>query len=45
MGYCQFNRQERFQKAKKNYFKEKDAKYYLLNKEPIKKREKVGTNI
>ena len=45
MSYYQFNKQERFQKAKKNYSKEKDAKYYLLNKEAIKKRQKVGTNI
>ena len=33
------------QKAKKNYSKEKAAEYYLLNKEAIKKGQKIGTKI
>ena len=40
MSYYQFNRNEILQKAKKNYSKEKDAKYYLRNKEAIKKDKK-----
>ena len=32
------------QKAKKNYSKEKAAKYYLMNKEEIKKRYKNMTD-
>ena len=45
MSYYQFNRQEILQKAKKNYSKEKAAEYYLLNKEAIKKIQKIGTKI
>ena len=46
MSYYQFNRNEILQKAKKNYSKEKDAKYYLRNKEAIKKdKKKIGTKI
>ena len=33
MNYYWFNRQEMLQKAKKNYSKEKAAKYYKQNKE------------
>ena len=40
MSYYQFNKQEILQKVKKNYSKEKAAKYYLLNKEAIKKMTK-----
>ena len=40
MSYYQFNKQEILQKAKKNYSKEKAVKYYLLNKEAIKKMTK-----
>ena len=40
MSYYQFNKNEILQKAKKSYSKEKDAKYYLRNKEAIKKRQK-----
>ena len=40
MSYYQFNRQEILQKAKKNFSKEKNAEYYLLNKEAIKKKTK-----
>ena len=35
-----FNKQEILQKAKEIYSKEKAAKYYLQNKEGIKKRQK-----
>ena len=46
MSYYQFNENEILQKAKKNYSKEKDAKYYLRNKEAIKKdKKKIGTKI
>ena len=45
MSYYQFNRQEILQKAKKNYSKEKAAEYYVLNKEAIKKIQKIGTKI
>ena len=44
MSYYQFNRNEILQKAKKNYSKEKDAKYYLRNKEAIKKDKKKKKN-
>ena len=37
MSYCQFNRQEILQKAKKIYSKEKAAEY-LKNKEVIKEK-------
>ena len=37
MSYYHFNRQEILQKAKDRYSKEKAAKYYLKNKEAIKK--------
>ena len=36
-NYYWFNRKEIFQKAKERYSKEKAAKYYLENKEAIKK--------
>ena len=45
MSHYQFNRQEIFQKAKKNYSKEKAAEYYLLNKEAIKERQKISVKI
>ena len=48
MSNYQFNKKEILQKAKKNYSKEKAAKWYLLNKEAIKKkkkRQKIGTKI
>ena len=35
-----FNRKEILQKAKERYFKEKDAEYYLQNKEAIKEKSK-----
>ena len=35
-----FNRKVILQKAKERYFKEKDAEYYLQNKEAIKERSK-----
>ena len=38
MSYYQFNRQKILQKAKKNFFKEKAAEYYLQNKEAIKEK-------
>ena len=38
MGYYWFNRQEILQKAKKRYFKDKAAEYYLQNKEIIKEK-------
>ena len=38
MNYYWFNRQEISQKAKENYFKEKAAEYYALNKEAIKEK-------
>ena len=38
MNYHSFNRQEILQKAKENYSKEKAAKYYKQNKEPIKEK-------
>ena len=44
MSYYQFNKKEILQKAKKNYSKENAAEYYLLNKEPIKKRYKNMTD-
>ena len=40
MSYYQFNKQEILQKAMKNYSKEKNSEYYLLNKEAIKKKQK-----
>ena len=45
MSYYQLNRQEILQKSRKDYSKEKAAEYYFLNKEAIKKRQKVGTKI
>ena len=45
MSYYQFRSKDIFQKAKRNYSKEKAAEYYLLNKEAIKKRKKTGTKI
>ena len=45
MSYYQFRSKDIFQKAKRNYSKEKAAEYYLLNKEAIKKRNKTGTKI
>ena len=38
MSYYLFNRQEILEKAKKGYFKEKAAEYYLQNKEVIKEK-------
>ena len=38
MSYYWFNREEVLQKAKERYSKEKAAKYYLQNKEAIKKK-------
>ena len=38
MSYYQFNRQKILQKAKKKFFKEKAAEYYLQNKEAIKEK-------
>ena len=38
MSYYQFRSKDIFQKAKRNYSKEKAAEYYLLNKEAIKKK-------
>ena len=38
MSHYWFNRQEILQKAKERYSKEKAAKYYLQNKEAIKKK-------
>ena len=40
MSYYQLNRQEMLQKAKERYSKEKAVKYYLKNKEAIKKKSK-----
>ena len=40
MSHYQFNKQEILQKAMKNYSKEKNSEYYLLNKEAIKKKQK-----
>ena len=40
MSYYQLNRQEMLQKAKERYSKEKAVKYYLKNKEAIKKKVK-----
>ena len=40
MSYCQFNRKKVLQKAKENYSKEKQAKYYFKNQEAIKKKVK-----
>ena len=45
MSCYQLNRQEILQKSRKDYSKEKAAEYYFLNKEAIKKRQKVGTKI
>ena len=45
MSNYKFNRQEILQKDKKNYFKEKAAGYYLLNKEAIKERQKTSIKI
>ena len=45
MSYYQLNRQEILQKSRKDYSKEKAAEYYFLNKEAIKKRQKVGAKI
>ena len=39
-SYYQFKRQQILQKAKKGYFKEKAAEYYLKNKEVKKKMSK-----
>ena len=38
MIYSHFNKKEILQKAKERYSKEKSAKYYLQNKEPIKEK-------
>ena len=43
MSYYLFNRQEILEKAKKGYFKEKAAEYYLQNKEVIKEKKKKKT--
>ena len=43
MSYYLFNRQEILEKAKKGYFKEKAAEYYLQNKEFIKEKKKKKT--
>ena len=40
MGYYQIYKKEILKKPKENYSKEKDAEYYLLNKEPIKSKDK-----
>ena len=40
MSYYLFNRKEILQKAKRRYFKEKAADYYLQNKETIKEKSK-----
>ena len=40
MSYYQFNRQEILQKAKNKYSKEKDAEYYLKDKEATKENSK-----
>ena len=40
MNYYWFNRQERLQKAKENYSKEKAAEHYKQNKEAIKENSK-----
>ena len=40
MSYYQSNRQEILQKAKKRYSKEKEAEYYLKNKEAINEKSK-----
>ena len=38
-----FNRQEILEKAKKRYWKEKAAEYYLQNKEVIKQKAEIIT--
>ena len=38
MSYYQLNRQEILQNTKERYSKEKAAKYYLQNKEAIKRK-------
>ena len=43
MSYYWFNRQKILQTAKEKYSKEKAAKYYLQNKEAIKKKQKNVT--
>ena len=43
MSYYQFKKQEILQKAMKNYSKEKNSEYYLLNKEAIKQKTKNST--
>ena len=40
MSYYQLNRQEILQNTKERYSKEKAAKYYLQNKEAIKRKGK-----
>ena len=40
MGYYQIYKKEILKKPKENYSKEKDAEYFLLNKEPIKNKDK-----
>ena len=40
MSYYYFNRKEVLQKAKNRYSKEKEAEYYLKNKEAIKEESK-----
>ena len=43
MSYYWFNRQEILQKAKEKHSNKKAAKYYLQNKETIKKSQKINT--
>ena len=46
MSYCQFNRPEILQKAKKErYSKEKTAEYYLKSKEAMKKSKNWYKNL
>ena len=40
MSYYQFNRKEVLQKAKQNYSKEKDVKYFIKKTEVIKEKSK-----
>ena len=43
MSYYQVNKKEILQKAKKKTILKKAAEHYLLNKEAIKKIQKIGS--
>ena len=45
MSYYQVNKKEILQKAKKKTILKKAAEHYLLNKEAIKKIQKIGSKI